>query len=108
MVTGLGLVSAGCGSSDSGPVGPEKSCLDVADAIAKAAVRCNLGTDQDALDGFIQGATNGAGCKAIIKIRDESSLRSTCIPSLSTISCTDLQAATLDASCRGQLLRNGA
>jgi hypothetical protein len=82
--------------------GPTKACNDTADAVAKAAQRC--GSDyQSNYNAFV----NAVGtCEKIVQIRDETSLRSTCLPSLSTISCTDLMAGNLDASCKGQLLKS--
>jgi len=80
-----------------------KACEDAADAVAKAAQRC--GQDyQASYDGFVQGAAGGS-CSNVVSIRDETALRQTCLPSLSTVSCEDLMAVKLDASCKAQLQR---
>jgi hypothetical protein len=99
------LLVTGCSSSDSGPKGsPQtvKACEDTLDAIAKAGVRC--GSTYEAMKAEFDKASGG--CGNIQKVRDEASLRSTCFPSLLTISCTNLLAGAVDASCQGQLLKS--
>jgi hypothetical protein len=81
-----------------------KGCEDTADAVAKAAERC--GSDyQTNYDAFVDAATGGKGCSAIVSIRDETALREKCIPYFTDVSCEDLSAGTLDESCRQQLQR---
>jgi len=99
------LVAAACSSTTSNggstATGPQKACEDTAAAVAKAAQRC--GADyQMSYDQFTNAI---GGCANIVQVRDEASLRSTCIPSLSTISCTDFMNGNLDASCKSQLLK---
>jgi hypothetical protein len=95
---------AACGGSSatgdgSGSSTPQKACTDTADGVAKAAQRC--GQDyQTNYDAFVQAL---GGCDNVIAVRDEGSLRGTCLPSLQAISCADLLAGNLDASCRQQL-----
>ncbi len=77
------------------------ACLDVATAVGDAAMRC--GQDAKAnRDAFVNAV---GGCESVKMVRDEGSLRMTCIPSLMTISCDDLIAGNLDDSCKGQLLK---
>jgi hypothetical protein len=81
-----------------------KGCEDTANAVARAAERC--GSDyQTNYDAFVNAATGGKGCSAIVSIRDESELRGKCIPSFADISCEDLNAGIVDSSCRQQLQR---
>jgi hypothetical protein len=131
---GAGAIDAssiGSGAIDAGPSPASQACLDMADAIARAAVRCNDGTYQIEHDCFIQavvtppvacsstqpcpdGTCGSRGfcppaspctgsCDSVQKVRDEASLRSQCLPSLDTISCADFAAAKLDPSCLSQL-----
>jgi hypothetical protein len=104
----LGLATAACSDDDSssssgaaGKTGPAKACEDMADAVAKAAVRCGQ-TYQANYDAFTNQV---GGCANIKSVRDESGLRNTCMPSLGTISCEDLRAAKLDETCKAQLLK---
>jgi hypothetical protein len=93
--------SGGDGGSASGP---QQACLDTAKAVATAAQRC--GQDYTAnYNAFISSVAQG-DCANIVQVRDETSLRGTCIPSFSTISCADLTAtpAKLDPTCSAQLL----
>ncbi|WP_394839235.1 hypothetical protein LVJ94_20325 [Pendulispora rubella] len=71
-----------------------QTCLDFADALAKASARCGWATYED------EYAGQKRLCPLVSKIRDESSLRQTCIPSLETISCEDLRANKTDPSCQ--------
>jgi hypothetical protein len=102
----VAVALAACGDDDkrSSQSTGAQACKDVADAVANAAVRCNLGTYQQNFDGFVQAAANG-NCNNIVQVRDEKALYDTCIPAIETMNCTDLQSANLDASCRSQLLR---
>jgi hypothetical protein len=90
--------------------GPVQDCLDMGAAVAQRAVQCNDScgdgapcTYQMEYDLFVANAAGGS-CNNIKTIRDETSLRDTCIPSLKTISCADLERANLDPSCQRQLL----
>jgi hypothetical protein len=97
-------IAAGCGSDGGGggsDTASAKACRDVAAALANAAVRCG-GPYQDNYDAFVSTAANG-NCDNIVAVRDSSSLYGTCIPSLDTISCSDLQTGNVDASCKSQL-----
>ena len=105
LAAGFAVVAVACSSSTGGgTTAPQQACLDLADAVAKAAVRCNLGDYQSNYNAFIQAAANG-NCANITSVRDMTSLRGTCIPSFGTISCAALQAAMLDPSCSQQLIR---
>jgi hypothetical protein len=105
-----GTVPDGGGTTAANPAA-EKACLDTADAVARAAVRCGC-TAPDAgksncdyqtnYDAFIKTASGGS-CKNIRRVRDEASLRNKCIPSLGTVSCADFLANRIDATCIDQL-----
>jgi hypothetical protein len=127
------VAAVACTSSSPTPQtsGPSQACLDMADAVARAGVRCNDGTYQNEHDCFIQAVvstpvscsatnpcTNGAcsskgtcppvlpctgSCDSVKKVHDEASLRATCLPSFDTISCADFANDKLDPSCIGQL-----
>lgn len=99
--------SAACSSSTPGgggpTTGPQQACLDAADIFSKAAVRCgqDYNTNHQA---FIDSVAKG-DCKNIVGVRDEGSFRNTCFPSVNVISCADLTAGNIDATCKAQLLR---
>lgn len=102
VVVALALGACGNDKHSSQSAGAQ-ACKDVADAVAKAAVRCSLGTYEAAFSSFVQGAANG-DCNNIVQVRDENALYDTCIPSIETMNCLDLENANLDASCKSQLL----
>ena len=81
----------------------ERACLDVCEAIARASERCGLEYAR-AYDKTIREVANG-DCKNVISVRDDVGLRSTCIPSLRTESCTKVLTGEHDPSCSRQLLR---
>ena len=98
-------LTAACSSTTSGKGSTStetatQTCADTADAFAKAAQRC--GSDYQASYNAFVGSFGG--CDKVVSIRDEASLRGTCLPSFSTISCADLTNAAIDATCKGQLL----
>jgi hypothetical protein len=99
--TGTGASSGGAGTS-----GPAQACLDTADATAKATQRCGQDYKMN-YDAFINIVAKG-NCSNVTQVRDEAALRGVCLPSLAAISCPDLMAGKLDASCKGQLLRPAA
>ena len=104
VVFASALTLACSSSNNSGSAassGPAKACTDTADAVAKAAVRCGL-MYQPNYDAFVSAV---GGCDNIVSVRDEASLRGTCFASLTTVSCADLNAGNIDASCKGQLLK---
>jgi hypothetical protein len=106
MRTLLLLISlAACSSSTPGSSRSpsEQACIDTADAVAKAAQRCGQDYKRN-YDEFIRVAAAG-NCANIVQVRDEASLRSTCLPSMTTIACEDLSAGKIDDACKGQLLR---
>jgi hypothetical protein len=92
--------SSGSSSGDAGATTTAgKACLDTADAYATAAQRC--GSDYAAEHAsFIKNLANG-DCNSVA-VRDESQLRSQCIPSLAVIACDALQNGRLDPSCAEQ------
>lgn len=104
----VGLLVGACSGTSTGTggtasSGSEQACSDAADAVAKAAARC--GQDyQKNYDAFVASGAGGS-CAKVTAIRDEPALRTVCIPSMSTISCTELLAGKVDASCKGQLVR---
>jgi hypothetical protein len=114
----VSALTIACSSSSSGTSGtgstpqsgPAKACVDTADAVAKAAVRCSNGSQaayQPNYDQFIKDAANG-DCNNIVSVRDENALRNTCIPSFATVPCADLQAGNIDGSCKAQLVRKAS
>jgi hypothetical protein len=91
------------GSSDAGHTAAGKACLDTATAFATAAKRC--GGDYDAeRAAFIRDLANG-DCDAV-SIRNETELRSGCIPSFARISCSDLMQQRFAPSCAEQIIRS--
>lgn len=95
--------STDTGSGGGSGASPLQACLDMVEALAKAAERCGQ-PYQQSYDEAVQAIANG-DCKNIIQVRDEASLRSTCIPSLAQVTCSQLQTGMLDASCKSQLFR---
>jgi hypothetical protein len=95
-----------CGSYDTGSgndSAAEQACLDVIAAFAHAAERCggDYATEHDRL---IKRDANG-DCKNVRSIRDESALRSTCIPFVTAQPCKDVANGKLDETCAEQLQR---
>ena len=103
----VALFIGGCSedsSSSRATTGPQKACEDTANAFAAAAQRACGQSFQANYDAFVQSAANGS-CANILQVRDEASLRSVCLPWLSTATCTELSDATaMPAECKGQLL----
>ncbi len=98
----------GCSSTTSGgKTGSEKTCEDVAGAFADAASRCGLDYKTN-YDAFVQGATGGS-CANVVAIRDEASLRSSCLPFIQGLTCDQINDPnlTLPESCVGQLQVRG-
>jgi hypothetical protein len=98
----VSLAAFACGSASPS----EKACTDLAEVTAKAAQRCGQDYKQN-YDVFVSVAAGGS-CANVKKVRDETALRSVCIPSLTNISCAALLAGKIDASCAGQLLRTAS
>lgn len=90
-------------SADGGVSAAGQACLDTADAFAAAAMRCG-GDPVAEKKAFITDLANG-DCNSV-SIRNEAELRSGCIPSFSTISCTDLTQQRFAPSCAEQLIRS--
>lgn len=112
-VLGLTVLAASaalrCSSWDTGsPAGDEaeKACVDTIEAQARAAERC--GRDYLASrDLFLRRDANG-DCKNIRAIRDEASLRKTCLPFFASVTCDDLASGKSDPTCARQLQRTSA
>lgn len=104
-LTALAAV-AGCSSWDTGsPAGDEgeKACIDTVEAQARAAERC--GDDYLASrDLFLRRDANG-DCKNIRSVRDEVSLRNTCLPFFASVTCEDRTSGKSDPTCARQLQR---
>ena len=77
-----------------------EACLDFADALAKAAQRCRASSYQVSYDKYAREL-----CGTAVGIRDETSLRAECIPSLGELECSRVLAGDLDGSCRSQIQR---
>jgi hypothetical protein len=91
------------GGDGGGVTAAGQACLDMADAFSAAAFRC--GGDQAAeRKAFINELANG-DCNSV-SIRSEAELRSGCLPSFSTISCTDLTQQRFAPSCAEQIIRS--
>lgn len=114
----VSVLALACSSTSSGTSGTNstpqsgaaKACVDTADAVAKAAVRCSNGNQaayQPNYDQFVKDAANG-DCNNIVSVRDETALRNTCLPSFATVQCADLQAGNIDATCKAQLVRKAS
>jgi hypothetical protein len=99
----LASLLVACSSSNPSTSNPAaaQACKDIAAAVATASVRCG-GEYQANYDEFVNQAANG-DCANITSVRDEAALRATCIPSMQTISCSDLTAGALDPTCDNQL-----
>lgn len=99
-------VLASCSSWDTGSASgyeAERACLDTLEAFARAEERCGA-EYETAYDDLLAKNANG-DCKNVRTIRDEASLRKTCIPFLKTQTCADLENGVLDPSCAAQLER---
>jgi hypothetical protein len=102
----LAIVLVGCSS---GPTTPEKTCLDTAEAAAKAGERCGF-NKQQTYDNFIREAAAGS-CSNVTAIRDEHALRTTCFSWLDATPCENIYGygfggnSRLDPSCQNQLIR---
>jgi hypothetical protein len=88
---------------DGGGTTAGKACLDTATAYATAAQRCGGNYDAERT-AFINDLANG-DCNSV-SIRNETELRSQCIPSFSTISCADLTNQRFAPSCAEQIIRS--
>jgi len=100
------LFAAGCSSWNTGSSADqsgELACLDTCEAIARASERCGLEYKRS-YDAILKAVANG-DCKNVLTVRDELSLRQTCLPSLSTEVCTKVVAGDHDPSCSRQLQR---
>ena len=108
MVAMVAIVATGCGVDDRkvnvAGATPPAACLDLADAVAQAAVRCGEGTYEQNFSSFVAAAAQG-DCNNIVAVKDMSSLYSECIPSIQTLACADLSTGNLDPSCQSQLTR---
>lgn len=93
--------SSGSTSGDAGTTASSQECDDLATAYANAEVRCGQGDFAALKSSFIASVAGGDCRKAII--REPVQLESTCVPSLSSISCDDLLNARVDPSCAQQI-----
>ncbi len=107
--TSSGSASSSGGSSGSTSDGGEGgtttaglACLDTANAFATAAKRCG-GNYESERAAFIRDLAGG-DCNAV-SIRNETELRSQCIPTFSTISCADLTNQRFAPGCAEQIIR---
>ena len=103
----VNLLVLGCSDDESSVSAPAQACMDTADALADAAQRCGLDYQVN-YDAFVDAVASG-NCGNIIAVRDESSLRGVCIPTLRNLSCDDLNSSTLalPPECMQQLQRRG-
>ena len=111
MKRGAGFIGcvvalAGCSSWDTGSDrgnGAELSCLDTIEAFARAAERC--GAEYKTTYGELLKRNANGDCKNVRTIRNESALRTTCLPFMRMQSCKDLHDGIIDPSCATQLQR---
>lgn len=99
MLPALGCSSwnTGSGSGDQA----EQACLDTVETYARAAERC--GSDyKTSYDKFLRADASG-DCKNVSSIRDETALRTTCLPFVKAQLCEDLANGLTDPSCSAQL-----
>ncbi len=89
--------------TDGGNSAAGQACLDTADAYAAAAQRCG-GDPVAEKKAFITDLANG-DCNSV-SIRNETELRSGCIPSFRTIGCDDLKNQRFAPSCAEQIVRS--
>lgn len=106
--------SAGAGGSDGASSAVKQACDDLVDAFVDAMSACRTACTDDAAtcqktwgDASANKPALEASlhCVDAVAIRDETALRKTCIPSISTMSCADFTAGILDPSCNDQVLR---
>ena len=113
------LFAAGCSSSSDdggssssgfecvGQTAPAAACCDVGNATVDICVRCSGYSAQtcgDAVQSAIDDSSLGQGCAGADDIRDSDALYNECLPALTTISCADVEAGNLPASCQDQIL----
>ncbi len=95
VVIGAVALVGGCGPS------PAQGCEDLADAAATAAQAC--GEDYDSFRRALIIGAVGGDCDDTKALRDAGLLYDSCIPAIKALSCEDLKAGKLPASCIGQL-----
>jgi hypothetical protein len=96
----LVLALTGCESNPD----PEQACEDTADALARAAVRCDLGKYPEVFGQFVSDV---GGCERVIAVRDVDALYDDCFPGIEKLSCPQFQGGELPESCKEQLLITG-
>ena len=90
------------GSGGSTPAEVQHACLDFVDAAASAYAGCGYAYDE-ARDTILQQL--GGDCIGIVQLRDETALRTECIPWFQTATCTELDNGPLPAACEKQFGR---
>lgn len=97
----LACLAPGCGQS-----AQTAACYETVDVLTAALERCGVAPEPGGgtLEHQVESSvTMGQGCGRVVSIRDERALRDECFPALRVISCADLEAAALPASCRAQI-----
>jgi len=105
-VSALALAAAACSSWDTGTPSDragERACLDTVEALARASARCGLEYERS-YDRALAAVAAG-DCKNVASVRDESQLRSVCLPALAREDCKKVEANEHDPSCSKQLQR---
>jgi hypothetical protein len=107
---GTGTSSSSTSSSSSGGTTDAststlagKACLDTADAFATAAKRCGGNYDTE-YAAFIRDLAGG-NCNDV-SIRNETELRTQCLPSFQVIACDALANQRFAPSCAEQIIRS--
>ena len=102
-------LAVACSSWDTGSSkddAGEIACKDTIEAFSRAAERC--GQDyKTSYDFFLVRDANG-DCKNVRTLRDETALRTTCLPLMTSLDCADVLSGQTDATCSKQLQRTAS
>lgn len=92
--------STGTGGSTAADA--QRACLDFVDAAASAYAGCGYSYGE-ARDTILQQL--GGDCIGIVQVRDETALRTECIPWFQAATCAELDSGPLPAGCEKQFSR---
>lgn len=80
-----------------------EACVMAADEFASKGTECGYSYESIRI-GFIEGASDGQDCTAIIGLENEFSFRTMCLPAIEAMSCADFESMNLPPSCRDQFI----